>query len=232
MPRRAAVVALLTLALAGCGDADPAGEPGASGSAGPSASASSSATARASSSPAGTASGSPAPTGPAPSATGTDGEPGVVAPQDPLSPLPARESAAPVGQPPCRVADLSVVDADTLVLPQHVEEVFVVRTDGPDCQLEGYPTLRLLGADGAPLSVTVDRGGHGLADVRPAPVTLSRGTSVSFVVASGRDGACTEASEVDVTLPGTSSAIRTATVLSLCNDVVGVSPLQRRTDDE
>jgi hypothetical protein len=130
------------------------------------------------------------------------------------------------------VADLSVVDADTLVLPSHVEEVFVVRTEGPDCQFEGYPSLRLLGAGGAPLSVTVDRGGHGLTDVRPAPVTLSRGTSVSFVVASGRDGACTEASEVDVTLPGTSSALRTATVLSICNDVVGVSPLQRRTDDE
>lgn len=233
MPSRSAVVVLLALALAGCGDAEPRLEPAASGSSSSPSALATSPPAQPTPSAAASATPAPSPTLSAPpSSAAPDPEPAVVAPQDPLSPMPAPESAVPVGQPACRAADLTVVDADTLVLAGHVEEVFVVRTKGPDCQLEGYPTVRLLDARGTPLPVTVARGGSGLTAAPAGPVTLSRDTSVSFVVASGRDGACTEAAEVDVTLPGTSSAIRTTTVLSICDAAAGVSPVQRRADDE
>lgn len=143
----------------------------------------------------------------------------------------AQESSAPVGQPPCRAADVTVVDADTVVLPSSVHEVFVLRTSGPDCQLEGHPEVRLLDASGAPLPVTVRRGGHDLPATAPSPVTLSRGTSLSFVVATARDGTCADAAAVDVTLPGTTTVLRTATALSVCGSA-GVSPVERRTADE
>jgi Protein of unknown function (DUF4232) len=176
-----------------------------------------------------------APAAPGPGTT-ADGSPPPPAasparPADPLAPAPAQESAAPTGQPPCRATDLTVVDADTLVLPQTVHEVFVLRTSGPDCQLEGYPSVRLLDASGAPLRIPVTSGGQDLPATGPVPVTLSRGTSLSFVVATPRDGTCVEASAVDVTLPGTTTALRAPTALSVCGSA-GVSPVERRTDDE
>ena len=232
MPLRAALVALLALSLAGCSDPEPVSS--ASGSSSPSAEPTASAvppvvepSASRGPGPSPTAA-TPAP----PPPTGGSPSPAPLQPQDPLSPRPGRESAAPTGQPTCRGADLTVVDADTLVLPDHVHEVFVLRTRGPDCQLEGFPAVRLLDAAGGPLPVIVERGGHGLPTDPPVPVTLSRSTSLSFVVASGRDGSCTEASAVDVTLPGTTTAIRTATVLPVCDGRAGVSPVLRRTDDE
>lgn len=182
-----------------------------------------------------TATSAPAGRAPTPEPSRADAAPGVVpsavTPADPLTPVPAQETAAPIGQPPCRAADLTVVDADTLVLPDVVQEVFVLRTSGRDCELEGYPDVRLLDASGAPLAVRVTRGGAGLPASRPAPVTLSRTTSLSFVVSTPRDGTCTDASAVDVTLPGTTTAIRAATALPVCGSA-GVSPVERRTDDE
>ena len=233
--RRPVLVLLAALSAAGLAacssDPEPVAsvsEPRPSRSATPTATPSDAATASAAAPRAAVPSTAPQPTSPA-SAAGPS--PARVSPVDPLSPVPAQESAAPTGQPPCRVGDLTVVDADTLVLPQSVHEVFVLRTEGPDCQLQGYPAVRLLDGAGSPLGVRVAQGGQDLPARGPVPVTLSRSTSLSFVVATPRDGTCVDAAAVDVTLPGTTTAIRTSTALSVCGSA-GVSPVERRTDDE
>jgi hypothetical protein len=168
---------------------------------------------------------------PTPAATASP-TPSTLAPADPLSPRPGLESPAPVGQPACRSEDLTVTDADMLVSPQYVQEVYAVRTTGRPCQLAGYPRVTLLGPDGRPLAVTVQHGGFGLPPEQPATVTLSRTTSLSFTLATARDGACTDTTALLTTLPGTAAAIRAATELRVCGGRVGVTPVHRQGEQE
>jgi hypothetical protein len=164
------------------------------------------------------------PSSPAPRATET--------PQDPLSPRPALESAAPLGQPACKGPALTVTDADAIVTPQYRRAIFVLRTSGAACQLKGYPKVVLRGADGRALAVTARQGGHGLPPEQPAAATLSRTTSLSFAVATARDGSCVDVTALDVTLPGTTTVHRTATDLRVCGSTVGLSPVHRQGHDE
>ena len=146
------------------------------------------------------------------------------------SPSPHNESAPPLGQPVCLGAALSVVDADAVTVGGNTEEVFVIRTSGPDCQLTGYPGLVFAGADRKPLTVAVNHGGHGLPAGAPGPVTLSRGTSISFGVATARTGTCQQAASVQVTLPAVTPAMTVSTALKICAGSVGITPVQRRID--
>lgn len=209
-----ALAALLT----GCsGGSDPVAGPGdpvvdPSASAGPSRSSAPS--------PTGTPSGTP-------SAAPTSAPPPARAPEDPLAPQPPLETAPAPGLPVCAPAALSLVDADLLVETAYTQSVYVLRTEGPDCQLEGFPAVTLLGADGAPLPVRVSQGGFELPDT--AEVTpLSRGTSVSFRIGSGRDGSCTDVARVVVRLPGTTADLSADTVLRVCAGAAGVGPVERR----
>ncbi|MGB8652509.1 MAG: hypothetical protein WCD35_17815 [Mycobacteriales bacterium] len=164
----------------------------------------------------------------APAATASAGE----TPADPLSPKPALESAPPPGQPTCRAAAVDVVDADAVVTKDAVQEVFVLRVTGPDCQLKGWPTVQLLGADGRPLAVQVRHGGFGLPAEQPRVTTLSRTTSASFVVATGRNGSCADAATVVLQLPGVPGTRKVATAMSVCAGAAGLSPVGRRADEE
>ena len=152
------------------------------------------------------------------------------APLPPSASSPGLESAPPLGQPACAASTLSVVDADAVTVGSSLEEVFVVRTSGPDCQLSGYPKLAFTGADGKPLPVTVGQGGQGLPASTPGPVTLSRTTSVSFGVATARTGTCLAASAVRVTLPATTPTFAVTTSMQICGGAVGLTPVQRRAD--
>ena len=145
--------------------------------------------------------------------------------EDPLSPKPAIESAAPLGQPVCDPRAVTVTDADA-VITDHVEAIYVVRTSGRPCQLEGFPSVTLLDTGGDPLPVRYTR-----SDDDPPPVTLSAGTSLSFTLTTGRTGACRQASSVRVVLPGTSRALSAPTELSACGDVK-IGPVTRLEDDE
>lgn len=158
--------------------------------------------------------------------------PGPEEPPDPLSPEPPLETAPPAGQPTCRAADLLVVDADAVISQTAVQELFVVRTTGPDCQLNGYPAVVLRDAAGVALPVTYQRGGFGLAAEQPATVTLSRGTSVSFTVATGRAGTCADAASAVVTLPGAGGPVSAPTALAVCEGSAGLSPVRRQIDVE
>lgn len=151
-------------------------------------------------------------------------------PSDPLSPRPALESPAPLGRPSCLASALSVVDADAVTIGNYLEQVFVIRTNGADCQLQGYPGLRFSSPNGRPLTVQVDHGGHGLPATTPTPVTLSRSTTVSFGVATERSGNCQATSRVAVTLPATDRPLSAATTMQVCAGSVGVTPIQRRAD--
>lgn len=158
--------------------------------------------------------------------------PAPASPEDPLSPQPALETPPPVAASTCRAADLSVVDADSLFTPTALTELFVVRTTGPDCQVQGYPAVRLLGPDGAALPVQVRSGGGGLPARDAGPVTLSRSTSMSFLLATSRDQPCADVSTVAVTLPGTGGTLRAPTELTVCGGAAAVSPVGRQDDDE
>jgi hypothetical protein len=147
-------------------------------------------------------------------------------------PMLPSESPAPLGQPACTAGAVSVTDADTLTSPSYRREVFVLRTAGTPCQLEGYPQVVLLDASGRALPVKATHGGSGQPAEKPAPYTLSRATSLSFSVSTARSGTCTQATSLRVTLPGTSSAKKVATDLRVCGTVVGLSPVHRLGDDE
>lgn len=145
--------------------------------------------------------------------------------EDPLSPRPAIESPAPLGQPVCDPAAVTVTDADA-VITDRVEEIFVLRTRGRACQLEGFPGVALLDADGRELAVRVTNSAQ-----RPEPVTLSSGTSLSFSLTTGRTGSCLQAASVRVVLPGTTTRVTANTELRACG-TVQTSPMQRLQDDE
>ena len=136
------------------------------------------------------------------------------------------ESAPPPGAPTCKPANLTVTDADTVVTQQAREQVYVLRTNGPDCGLDGYPTVTLRGTDGKALAVTYSHGPG------PAtPLSLSKGTSVSFSVTSPRAGTCVDAATIRVLLPGTGSALQAATTARICQARASVSPVRRLNAD-
>ena len=172
---------------------------------------------------------------------GVSGSPSVLAsavptasdrPLPSASPTAAVETAPPLGQPACAAAALTLVDADAVTVGASLEEVFILRTTGPDCQLSGYPALTFTGSDGKALTVQVDHGGHGLPASTPGPVTLSRGTSLSFGVATARTGSCQPTSRVTVALPATTPALSVPTSMQICGGSVGVTPVQRRADSD
>jgi hypothetical protein len=173
-----------------------------------------------------TASPTPDATSPAPTATPTTATPSP----DELSPKPPLETAPPLGRPACKGSTLTVTDADTLVDPQSTREVYAVRTSGPDCQLQGYPTVTFQDARGRSVPVSVLHSGFGVPADKPQPVTLSRSTSLSFEIGSARSGACTSVTHVTVTLPGTTPGHRISSQWQVCGGKVAVSPVMRRGD--
>ncbi len=223
----APVLALLLVgSLAACSSgtrprsaASPAASPSASVPS-PSAGATATPTARVSASP--TRRPSATPTAAAPSAT----------PVDPLASRPPLETAPPPGLPACSAATLSVADADAVYTSDAVQELFTMRTSGPDCQLPAaYPVVVVLSATGERLG-TAQQGGFGLAAPGTGPLTLSRSTSLSFFLASKRDGTCVPAASVSVTLAGTAGGLTAATALQVCDGALGVGPLQRLGDKD
>ena len=167
----------------------------------------------------------PAPTTAAPTTTAPE------EPDDPLVDKPGLESAPPPGLPACRAAALTVTDADAVFTDTAVQELFTIRTSGPDCELEGYPTVALLDEAGRELPAKVRRNGYGMSNDAPEVVTLSKATSVSFFVATSRDGDCAQATTLVTTLPGTETALRAATPMQVCDAAVGVTPVRRLVDD-
>ena len=152
-------------------------------------------------------------------------------PDDPLVEKPGLDSAPPPGLPTCRAGALTVTDADAVYTDTAVQELFTIRTTGPDCQLKGYPTVALLDEAGRELPAKVRRNGYGMPDDAPEVVTLSKATSVSFFVATSRDGDCQQAATLVTTLPGTGAALRASTPMQVCDAAVGVTPVRRLVDD-
>jgi hypothetical protein len=179
-----------------------------------------------------TAVGTPTP-GPSTAAPSTPAATAPVAtpgPVDPLSPAPPLETAPPVAGPVCRVGDLTVVDADSVSDGGYSRELFVIRTTGPDCRLQGYPQVWFLRADGKALPLTTSHGGYGLPPSAPTSHTLSRGTSLSFAVASSEAGSCVQVARLEVRLPQTSGPLSAGTSMSVCGGRTGLSPVGRLAD--
>ena len=135
------------------------------------------------------------------------------------------ESPAPLGQPTCNPAAVTITDADTVTKGTYRAEVYTLRTTGAPCQLLGYPSVVVSGA-------TVTNGGEGLPPETVKAYTLSRGTTLSFALATARSGTCRDVSTITVTLPGTSTPKHVATTLRVCNGRLGVTPVHRAGDDE
>jgi hypothetical protein len=130
-----------------------------------------------------------------------------------------------LGQPVCRPSAVTVTDADA-VITDRVEQIYVLRTAGRACQLEGFPEVTFLDAEGAALDLRTTR-----AAATPAPVTLSAATSLSFTLTTGRTGSCTPVTALRVVLPGTTGALMVETTLNACG-TVEIGPVHRLQDDE
>ncbi len=168
----------------------------------------------------------PGPVAPAPTASPTQAS-ATPLPDDPLSPRPAVESPAPTGkQPVCAASALTIADADLLADDERLQEVFVVRTTGPDCALRGWPKIGLLDGEGAPLSAAMTQVGTA------GETTLSRDSSLSFVLGTPRTQDCLDVTTVEVRLPGTNATIRTSTTMQVCAGRLEIGPVERRQDDE
>ncbi len=147
------------------------------------------------------------------------------------SPSPGAETSPAPGASSCAPKDLTLTDADTVVTQHDREQVFVLRTTGPDCGLSGYPTVTLRDAAGKPLLVTYSRGGFGLSTAPAAALTLSRATSASFSVATSRVSPCADAATISVVLPGTSTPLTARTTARVCQGRAGLSPVRRLNAD-
>jgi hypothetical protein len=121
---------------------------------------------------------------------------------------------------------LTVTDADLLADESALQEVFVVRTSGGACQLRGWPVVTLLGSDGQPIDLTTHRVGTATT------ATLSRSTSLSFVLGTPRTSSCQDAATLVVRLPGTDRSLRAQTTMQVCERRLDVGPVQRRQDQE
>lgn len=143
---------------------------------------------------------------------------------------PPVETPPPPGAPPCEPATLTLTDADYTEQGGYRQELFGLRTSGPDCGLQGYPSLELRDPAGRVIPVRWSKGGYGLDPATPDPVTLSSGTSVSFSVSSPSSGSCVEAAKVRATLAGVGT-LTAATSVRVCNGVAGVSPIRRYAGD-
>lgn len=143
---------------------------------------------------------------------------------------PPVETPPPPGAPPCKPASLTLTDADVTEAEGYRQELFGLRTSGPNCGLQGYPVLELRDAAGRVIPVSWSKGGYGLEPSKPEPVTLSSGTSVSFSVASPATGSCVDAAKVRATLEGVGT-LTAATSVRICNGKAGVSPIRRYVDD-
>ena len=120
---------------------------------------------------------------------------------------------------------MTITDADTVVKANYRAEVYTLRTSGPPCQLIGYPSVVVSGA-------TVTHGGEGLPPEVVKAYTLSRGTTLSFALATARTGSCRDVSTITVTLPETTTRKQVSTPLRVCNGRLGVTPIHRAGDDE
>lgn len=154
-----------------------------------------------------------------------------VAPSPSPVPTAARETPPPPEAPTCKPANLTITDADTVVTQQYREQVFVLRTTGPDCALSGYPTVTFSGDTGKALAVTYSRIGFGLSTVPATPLTLSRTTSASFSPATSRASPYLDAATISVVLPGTSPPLMARTTARVCQGRAGLSPVRRLNAD-
>jgi hypothetical protein len=143
---------------------------------------------------------------------------------------PPVETPPPPGAPTCKPAALTLTDADYTEEGGYRQELFGLRTSGPDCGLQGYPALELRDAAGRVIPVRWTKNGYGLPPAKPDPVTLSSTTSVSFSVSSPATGSCVEAAKVRATLAGVGT-LTAATSVRICNGVAGISPVRRFEDD-
>ncbi len=179
---------------------------------------------------------------PTESATPTpQSEPGRNPQADPL-PEPATEEPAAASPAPapsqaaarattnaCRSSQLTGVEADRLLGDSATKVLFVFRTAAPaGCTLQGYPSITLLDAAGAPVPVAVRHGGLGLVTTSPKPHELRPDGSLSFFLAmpppSG--GNCSSAATVRVGLPSNGGSVDVSSDISVCTGSVSVTPFQ------
>ena len=146
------------------------------------------------------------------------------------SPAPAPSQAA--GKAPtnaCRSSQLTGVEADRLLGDSATKILYVFRTTAPaGCTLQGYPSITLLDAAGAPVPATVQRGGLGLVTTSPKPHELRPDGSLSFFLAvpPQSPGRCSSAATVRVGLPSSGGSVDVSSEISVCTGSVAVTPFQ------
>ena len=104
--------------------------------------------------------------------------------------------------------------------------MFAIQTRGEGCRLQGRPAVRLLDAAGRVLPARVRTSGLGLPDEPLRTLTVGRGSSVSFLVATPDGGACEQAATLVAALPRVPGSMRATTSMRVCDRVVAVTPVR------
>jgi hypothetical protein len=148
--------------------------------------------------------------------------------------------AASASWPQCSRSQVGITATATGAGLGHVGVLFTLHnTSSAACQLDGYPSLQLLGGDGKTLPTTVVRavsGAYLFPAVVPHRLALPPGGVGSFDLQYGDNPAgaaanepyataCPPAKQVEVTMPDASNHTVVATSMAPCGGQVIVSPV-------
>jgi len=142
--------------------------------------------------------------------------------------------AGPPG-PPCDVSALEVTQGPSGAGANGTANIVyeVTNISKKACSLDGYPTIQLVGTNGADLPTTEQHGGSGV----PSSLTVQnanlvpRGGQASFFVSfqavpSSSEPTCTIAPKMKLAVPGSAKTLTTPAEIQACGGIIQVSPFQ------
>jgi len=142
--------------------------------------------------------------------------------------------AGPPG-PPCGVSALEVTQGPSGAGANGSANIVyeVTNISKAACSLDGYPTIQLVGVNGANLPTTEQHGGSGV----PSTFTVQnvnlvrRGGQASFYVSfqaipSNSEPTCTIAPKMKLAVPGSAKTVTVPAEIQACGGIIQVSPFQ------
>lgn len=160
----------------------------------------------------------------------------MIPPRSDSRPLPPSPDSIANGLPTCKASRLLLALVQTGAALGHGSAMYVLTNSSMDyrsaCALNGYPTLRLMDAQGQPLPLRQinTATAYTYQEAPAGPVPLGAGESVYFYVDYGdapQAGAtcATNATTLTVTPPGSTTNLQTTDSIQPCSPI-NVSPLE------
>ena len=142
--------------------------------------------------------------------------------------------AGPPG-PPCGVSVLEVTQGPSGAGASGSANIVyeVTNISRKACSLDGYPTIQLVGVDGANLPTTEQQGGSEVPSTFTVQTVnlVPRGGQASFYVSfqavpSNSEPTCTIAPKMKLAVPGSAKTLTAPAEIQACGGIIEVSPFQ------